>query len=180
MNSINEQQSEKNNEDLHGEEAVNKIRELVKKSSTCFFCTSMKTSKPFQTRPMTIQEVDEEGNLWLLSASDSHVNVEISDDENVQLLFQGSPYSDFLNLYGTASINKDKDKIQKLWEPLMKTWFTEGENDSRITVIKVETTGGYYWDTKHGKVVSFVKMAVGAMIGQTLDDSIEGTLKPKL
>lgn len=178
MNSINEQQSEKNNEDLHGEDAVKKIRELLKKSSTCFFCTAMESSKPFQTRPMTIQEVDEEGNLWLLSASDSHVNVEISDDENVQLLFQGSPYSDFLNIYGTASISKDKEKIKKLWEPLMKTWFTEGEKDPRITVIKVKTTGGYYWDTKHGKAVSFVKMAVGALIGQTLDDSIEGTIKP--
>jgi len=36
---------------------------------------------------------------------------------------------------------------------------------------------GYYWDTKHGQVVAFAKQVAGAMMGKTLDDSIEGTLK---
>ena len=67
--------------------------------------------------------------------------------------------------------------IEELWEPLLKTWFTEGIDDSRITVIKVESVEGYYWDTKHGNAVAFVKMAAGALVGKTMDDSIEGTLK---
>ena len=37
-------------------------------------------------------------------------------------------------------------------------------------------TGGYYWDTKHGNAIAGVKMLIGAAIGKTLDDSIEGTL----
>ena len=61
---------------------------------------------------------------------------------------------------------------------MIKTWFTEGVDDPRITVIKVTPEDGYYWDTKHGTIVSFAKQLVGAAIGQTLDDSIEGTLKP--
>ena len=47
-------------------------------------------------------------------------------------------------------------------------------DDPRITAIKVETVDGYYWDNKHGNMVAFAKMAVGAVIGKTLDDSIEG------
>ncbi len=61
---------------------------------------------------------------------------------------------------------------------MLKTWFTEGIDDPRITVIKVETTGGYYWDNKHGNAIAIMKMAVGAMIGKTLDDSIEGKINP--
>jgi general stress protein 26 len=64
--------------------------------------------------------------------------------------------------------------IKELWEPIIKTWFTEGVDDPRITVIKVETQEGYYWDTKHGNAVAFIKMAAGAIMGKTLDDSIEG------
>lgn len=176
-NSINHQQKEKNHEDLHDKDALKKIKELVKKTNTCFFCTTMSDGKPFKTRPMTVQDVDEEGNLWFLSASDSGVNAQASKDHQVQLFFQGSAHSDFLVLNGKASISRDKQKIEEFWEPLLKTWFTEGKDDPRITVIKVENEGGYYWDTKHGNAIAFAKMAVGAMIGETMDDSIEGHLK---
>ncbi len=59
----------------------------------------------------------------------------------------------------------------------MKTWFTEGVDDPRITVIRVQPNEGYYWDTKHGSAVAGIKMLIGAAISKTLDDSIEGTLR---
>jgi len=59
---------------------------------------------------------------------------------------------------------------------MLKTWFTGGEDDPRITVIRVIPRRGYYWDNKHGDVVAGAKIAVGAVIGKTLDDSIEGIL----
>lgn len=176
MDSINQQQPEKNHQDLAGTEAGKKIKELVDKSSTCYFCTKITTGEPLKTRPMSVQKVDEAGNFWFLSADDSHKNAEIQDDNRLQLLFQGSDYSDFLSIYGAATISKDKQLIKELWQPILKTWFTEGIDDHRITVIKVETHEGYYWDNKHGNTVAFIKMAAGAVLGKTLDDSIEGTL----
>jgi len=71
--------------------------------------------------------------MWFLSASDSHKDHELFKDPHVQLLFQGSDYSDYLNIYGTAFISKDKQRIKDLWKPIMKTWFTEGINDPRIS-----------------------------------------------
>jgi len=44
-------------------------------------------------------------------------------------------------------------------------------------VIKVEPIDGYYWDNKHGNMIALLKMATGAALGKTLDDSIEGNLK---
>ena len=176
MNSINQQQTEQNKENLSGSDAIEKIRELALHAETCFFCTLIKSGRPFETRPMTIQQVDENGNLWFLSASDSHLNAEIESDPLVQLLFQGSRRSDFLTVNGKASIHRDKKRIKEYWNPIMKTWFTEGEDDPRITVIKVETDSGYYWDNKHGNAIALMKMAVGAAFGKTIDDSIEGAL----
>ena len=45
-------------------------------------------------------------------------------------------------------------------------------------MIQVVPREGYYWDNKHGQVVAGAKMLIGAAIGQTLDDSIEGKLTP--
>lgn len=177
MDSINQQQPEQNYKDLSGEEAKKKIKELTDSAKTCFFCTTIKEGKPFDTRPMSVQKLDDDGNFWFLSANDSHKNAELKSDDKVQLLFQGSSYSEFLNIYGTATVSQDKEKIKELWEPILKVWFTEGVDDPRISVIKVEPTEGYYWDNKHGNAVAFVKRLAGAAVGQTIDDSIEGKIK---
>ena len=76
MDSINQQQPEENFKNLAGAEAISKIKELVNQSKTCFFCSNIKTGIPFSTRPMSVQKIDEEGNLWFLSANDSHQNEE--------------------------------------------------------------------------------------------------------
>jgi general stress protein 26 len=176
MDSINAQQPEENTKNMEGPEAWKKLKELAEQADSCFFCTNIKTGLPFSTRPMSPQKIDEDGNLWFLSANDSEKNAEIKTDPFVQLLFQGSAHSDFLTAYGTAEISEDKALIDELWQPILKTWFTEGKDDPRISVIKVSVTQGYYWDNKHGNAVAFVKMIAGAIIGKTLDDSIEGKL----
>ena len=177
MDSINREQTEENYKDLFGEEAAHKIQELVNKAGSCLFCTNIRTGKAFATRPMSVQKLDDSGNLWFLSPEDSNKNDELQADPNVQVLFQGSSYSDFLSLYGVATISKDKQKIKELWQPILKTWFTDGVDDARITVIRVKPVDGYYWDTKHNMAVGLIKRAVGALVGKTMDDSIEGKIK---
>jgi general stress protein 26 len=177
MDSINQNQPEENREDLGASSAVEKIREIVKKAQNCFFCTSAAAHGSEGARPMNVRLVDDEGNLWFLSANDSHKNEELVRDPSVKLYFQGSSNSDFLVLNGRASITKDRAKIEELWEPVIRTWFTGGKEDPRITVIKVVPSDGYYWDTKHGNAVAGVKVLVGAVLRKTLDDSIEGRLE---
>jgi general stress protein 26 len=176
MDSINQQQPEHNHEDLRQADAVKKMKELASQTNTCFFSTKLRTASVPATRPMAVQEIDDAGNFWFLSSNDSNKNQELQQDPSVQLLFQGSAHSDFLSVVGTATISTDKARIHELWNPILKAWFTEGEDDPRITVIKVAVEDGYYWDNKHGNAVALVKTVIGAAIGQTLDDSIEGKL----
>ncbi|MEP6821610.1 MAG: pyridoxamine 5'-phosphate oxidase family protein [Chthoniobacterales bacterium] len=176
MDSINRNQTEENRQNLNAQDAVSKIKELVGKAKTCFFCTEATTSESSGARPMSVQKVDDSGNLWFLSADDSHKNAELKLNSGVRLFFQGSAHSDFLMLSGTATTSRDKEKIKELWEPIVKTWFTEGVDDPRITVIKFAPSEGYYWDTKHGIAIAGIKMMIGAALGKTMDDSIEGKL----
>jgi general stress protein 26 len=176
MDSVNEQQPEDNIKPLEGAAAIEKIKELTKKADTCFFVTNIKTGLPVSARPMSTQKVDDEGNLWFLSVKDSEHNKEIAQDPFVHLFYQASAHSGFVNIYGTAEISFDKAKIDELWDPIVKVWFTEGKDDPRISVIKVEPLQGYYWDNKHGNIVAFAKMALSLATGKTLDDSVEGKL----
>jgi general stress protein 26 len=178
MDSIDRNRLEENREDLQGQDAVKKIKEMVEQAETCFFCSAVVTGESNGDRPMHVQQVDEEGNLWFLSANDSRKNQELAIDPSVRLYFQGSKHADFMQLNGVATISTDREKIKELWSPIAKTWFTEGVDDPRISVIKVSPSQGYYWDTKHGLAVAGVKMLIGAVLKKTMDDGIEGKLTP--
>ena len=174
MDSINKNQPENNHQDVQNADASKRIKEMVEAAKSCFFCTHNGSGESMGVRPMSIQRTDDDGTLWFLSANDSNKNAEIQEDGSVKLYFQGSAHSDFLYLKGNASISEDPSLIHELWEPILKTWFTEGEDDPRISVIKVVPEEGYYWDNKHGNAIAGVKMLWGAITGKTLDDSIEG------
>lgn len=176
MDSINRNQPEENRRNLSGVDAIERIKDMIDDTDSGFFCTGDGKGASRGVRPMSVREVDDNGAIWYLSSIDSNKNRELQANPSVKLFFQEGKHSGFLELDGHAEISQDKARIKQLWNSMLKTWFTEGEDDPRITVIKVTPKTGYYWDNKHGDAVAGVKVAVGAVIGKTLDDSIEGTL----
>jgi len=178
MDSIQKNQPEDTKADLTGTGAAQRIKEIAEDAENCFFCTSATTGETEGVRPMNIRKVDDAGNLWFLSASDSRKNMELQADPHVRIFLQASKQAGFIFLDGSVEISRDRQRIDDLWDPVLKTWFTEGKDDPRVTVIKFTPGAGYYWDNKHGNFIAATKMLVGAAIGKTLDDSIEGKLKP--
>jgi general stress protein 26 len=156
-------------------EAIDKFKELVEHESICLFTTRL-TEVPLTTRPMSVQEVCDQGNFWFLSPADSDKNQEIENDPRVQLFISSPSNYEFLSIYGHASISRDRDKIEQYWNEFAKAWFTEGKDDPRITVIKVTPEEGFYWDTKDGKLISMVKILASAVTGRTLEEGVEGTI----
>ncbi len=163
-------------ESLSGTKAVEQIRAVAKAAHICFFGTLLDRA-PLTVRPMAIQTVDDAGNLWFLSSRQSHTNRHIAEDPRVQILIGNPGDSQYLTLQGTATISDAPALRKEHWTPLAKTWFNGGVDDPDLTVIQVMPGDGYYWDTKHGKTYSFMKMAVGAVTGKTIDDSIEGKVR---
>ncbi len=161
---------------LYDNDAIEKIKGLVKSADICLFTTDLSTV-PLVTRPMSTQHVDDEGALWFLSERSSDKNRDIEKDKRVQLFYFNKSNSEYLSIYGNAEISTDKDKIKELWTPIAKAWFTEGVDDPGISIIKVKTIEAYYWDTKNNKMVAMLKILAGSIIGKTMDDGIEGKIK---
>ena len=161
---------------LIAKEAIEKINGLVKANDICLFTTDL-TNLPLATCPMSTQQVDEEGNLWFFSGADSEHNGNLASDDRVQLFYSNKSNYEFLSIYGEAVVIKDKKKAKELWNPMVKTWFHEGVDDPNLTLIKVTPSDAYYWDTKSNKLVSVLKIVTGALIGKTMDNGVEGSIK---
>lgn len=156
-------------------EAIKKIKELSEKAKICMFCTEL-DRLPVNSRPMGLQETDESGNLWFISSSTSNKNFEIKEDRRVQLFFMNNSDSEYLSVYGEASIYKDRSTIEDKWSPMANAWF-DGKDDPNVSIIRVEPKETYYWDTKAGKLVSLLSFAAAAITGNKTDnsDGVEGT-----
>ena len=160
---------------LYSNEAIDKLKSLIDGNKIAIFCTEL-TKLPIQSRPMAVQEVDDEGNLWFISSENSNKNCEIKKDDDVQLFFSNSANSQFLSFYGHATIYTDPEKIEEIWNPVAKAWFEDGKEDQDISVIKVSPKDVFYWDTKDGKIISIFKMAGAALLGTKPDIGVEGKL----
>ena len=162
-------------EDLAGNSAIEKIKSIAESAGTCFFSTNVKSHT--NSRPMALQEVDEEGNLWFLSDVNSDKNKDIENDPEVELYFINNSKYEYVFVKGNASITQDKALIEKYWSNFANAWF-DGKDDPNVSLIKVSATDGYYYETKENKLVAMSKMLFAAATGSKIEDGgVEGSLE---
>ncbi|WP_322970036.1 pyridoxamine 5'-phosphate oxidase family protein [Faecalibacter sp. LW9] len=161
-------------EDLAGNSAIEKIKSIAENAGTCFFSTNVKAET--NSRPMALQEVDENGNLWFLSDVTSDKNKDIEKDPEVELYFINNSKYEYVFIKGIASITQDKALIDKYWTNFANAWF-DGKDDPNVSLIKVAATDGYYYETKENKLVAMTKMLFAAATGAKMEDGgVEGSL----
>lgn len=159
---------------LYEKAAIDKLQELADRIDICMFCTGHKM--PLDCRPMSTLRVDENGLIYFFSSSRSFKNQAVSSNDTIQLMYADPDKFEFMDLYGSAIVSRDRALIDELWEDMHKAWFPEGKDDPTLTVIIFKPEAGYYWDTKQGVMVSFLKIITAAATGKTMDGGIEGEL----
>jgi general stress protein 26 len=165
----------KREEDLDGQQALSKIRQIVDDAKTCFFCTNIRTGVPMSVRPMTVLEVDDEGYFWFMTARSTHKDDEIEKDPFVHLMMQSGQRAGFMNVYGIAEEIEDTDKVRQLWSAPLEIWF-KGPDDPSIVLIRVEVLEGHYWDNKNVAPIAAFKMLKSLLTGKSDHDGIHGDL----
>lgn len=69
--------------DLTDKKAIDKLKELVNEIGIGLLCTNLKIDDGSTCRPMDIQKVCDQGNLWFFSDKNSDKNREIQENKNV-------------------------------------------------------------------------------------------------
>jgi general stress protein 26 len=161
---------------LNDKVAIEKLKELAESIGICLFCTNLKTNDGATCRPMGVQQVCEQGNIWFFSEVNSDKNKEIKEDKQVQLFFAHPGKSSYMVVNGEAEIIMDKKKIEELWTPMVAAWFKDGKDSPNLSIIKVKPTTAYYWDTTGNKMINFFKLLASAATGTNLVGGVEGKL----
>lgn len=150
-----------NYHELSGQEAREKVAELVKGIRICMMATAG-TDGSIDARPMALQNTPFNGTLWFLTRTSSEKVEEVQQDRHVTLTFADPGDAKYISLKGRASVSQDRTKIHELWNDMYKAWFPDGPDDPEITVLKVETTEGDYWEASSSRLVRYARYAFAA------------------
>ena len=138
-------------------EAVQKFKQLVKDVNVCMF-TTMNDNFEIFSRPMVTAEVDDQGNAWFFTNEFSEKVHEISRDNSVNLIYSNPKTNTYVNVKGTCTVVVDRSRINELWTPMLKAWFPQGPDDSKLCLLKVITENAYYWDHSSSNMSVFFSM----------------------
>jgi len=160
---------------LYNEEARQKIKEMAEAIDMTMMSSDLK-NLPFHSVVMSTKKVDDEGKIWFLSGKDSTHTANIQKDPQIHLAYSDPGSFKFLNVFGKAHLHDDRSVIKDLYVKTDDAWFS-GPEDPNIVAIHVIPQDVNYWDPKSNKIVSLLKMAVGAITGEQQETMYEGKLK---
>lgn len=157
------------------EEAIRKVSDLINDVKTCMFTTIDEHGQVY-SRPMATVDVDKEGNAWFFTNEFSGKVTQISENNEVNLIYSNPGNNTYLNIFGIGTIVVDREKMKQLWTPAVKAWFPDGIDDPRLCLLKVDTKQAWYWDNSSSKMVVFFNMLTSIVTGKKYDEGEKGEL----
>lgn len=147
---------------------VQEFGHLIKDIKFAMLTTIDENKNEMHSRPMTLQQVEFDGDLWFFASKATDLVKQIEARSLVNLAFSDPKNFSFLSAHGFAEIVQDDDKAEELWSPMYKAWFPEGLADPNLCLIKVVVKSVDYWKSPESKLVrlaGFTKSILGGKKG---------------
>jgi general stress protein 26 len=140
-----------------------KVAELLKGHRTAMLTTTA-VDGTLISRPMALQEVEFDGDLWFFAELSSRKIAHLSAHPQVNVTVASG--STWVSLTGTGTVVQDAAKKKELWNTVVEAWFPDGESNDDIILLKVVGDSAQYWDTPGGRVASLISFAKAKTTGQ--------------
>jgi len=139
-----------------------KVAELVRAARIALLTTTNGHGQ-LVSRPLAVQEVEFDGDLWFFTQHPSDKTAEISANPEVNAAMESG--KGYISIAGTAELVLDKAKIEELWSKRVEAWFPDGREDPTIALIKVHAETAEYWSMDDPKPVVLLKVAKALVTG---------------
>lgn len=138
---------------------------LIKEIKFAMLTTRDVNTGALYSRPMTLQEIEFDGELWFFASKSSELAQQIEDSSDVNLAFSNVKNFSFISAQGIAQVMVDKEKAKELWNPMYRAWFSKGLEDPDLCLIKVSVESADYWESPDSKLVRLAGFAKAILSG---------------
>jgi len=147
-------------------EDTSKVAELLQGERFGFLTTTTPEGK-LTSRPMALQEVEFDGDLWFFAERDSDwlAHIAASPEVNVGVGSGGT----WVSLTGHALVVTDPAKKKELWNSGAEAWLPQGPEDPSVILVKVDADSAEYWDAPGGRLATAFSFVKAKATGQRID-----------
>jgi general stress protein 26 len=149
------------------EDGIAKIRELIEDIEFAMLTTVCRDGS-LRSRPMATMKVKFDGNLWFFTRADSPKVGEVDEDQHVNVAYAAPDDDVWVSLQGTATLSRDRAKMEELWNPHLEAYFPEGLDDPEIALLRVKVEKGEYWEAP-GSIAYALEVATAIVTGERAD-----------
>ena len=153
-------------------EELVQLGKLIENMRVCML-TTLNEDYVMVAKPMSPQEMCEEGAIWFLTDANS---AKVQHLQLMNLAFSNESQGTYVSISGHGEIIKDHARIESLWTVFARPWFPDGVDSSNLALLKFVPKVAEYWDAPHSKMVRLFAMAASIAAAKPIGMGEHGNL----
>lgn len=143
-------------------DATIKLRELVGDQRVAFLTTSAQNGE-LHARPLTLADIDDQGNMLFLVDANADWVQGIGFNESVNLSIANADDKTWVSVAGTAMVGVDRAAIHRLWSPEASAFLAGDADGPFVRLLTVMPSSAEYWDAPSTRIARLAVMARAAL-----------------
>jgi len=145
-------------------EGIKKVKALATEIRIAMLTTANPNGH-LHSRPMALNEMDDDGTMWFFTKKSSDKVNEIQEDAEVNISFANVSDSDYLAISGIAKLVTDQAEIDDKFNKFVKAWFPEGKDSSEISLLRITPHHAEYWESSDSKLARLFSIGKALITG---------------
>lgn len=151
---------------------LTQLAKLIKDMRFCML-TTVDDENLMVARPMTPQEMCEEGAFWFLTDPNS---TKMQHLQLMNLAFSDEAQGTYVSISGHGEVVTDRARIESSWTPFARPWFPDGVNSVNLALLKFVPNVAEYWDAPNSKMVRMFATAISIAAAKPIGMGEHGNL----
>jgi general stress protein 26 len=147
------------------QQKLSKLGELIKDIRIAML-TTLDNDGSLRSRPMAAPQVAFDGELWFFSGADAPKVGEAQQHHQVNVSFADPEHQCYVSISGTATLVRDRQRMEALWSPWFRTWFPHGLDEPNLALLKVDVEKAEYWDAPSSTMVQLYGVVKATLTGK--------------
>jgi general stress protein 26 len=111
------------------------------------------------TRPMTANLDGRQ--IWFFASKSEDLVKGLERSSRAIATYAGKGHKLFASIKGTLVLAHDREVIERLWNPIIASWYKEGKNDPDLALIRFDADSADVWEANVGSTLkaALIKLA---------------------
>lgn len=110
-----------------------------------------------RTRPMTAQvdrrngaDKEDGGRIYFFASRSEDLARETGASHRAVATFAAKGHGLFAHIHGTLALDDDRAVIDRLWNPIIASWYKDGKDDPDLALLRFDATRADVWEATPG------------------------------